>query len=347
MSWTIILALQLAMTSIATQMEKLHQMKKAAGDAFAMGDYRAALRIYNEVIQSNPSDTTAQFYKGLCHVNFGEYDQSFLPLFFATRSKAFRSKAQYFLAKAYESTGAMFDALSNIRGSLRADSAFAPARIKYVELLCAVGEYESARKFVDAAPTFDLLMTLGNRLVAKRRCVDGVAAAKRALAADSTSLAALLLLADAYSCADSSRQSCEIYEATQNRAWNYPIVLKKVAACYDRRGKTELALMSLKSYLIATNDASVTVLSDIGRMYYALSRFDSAKVYFIRALKEDSTQAYTYYNLGLAYYQLEKYSAAERALDMAVKLSASSVESFVGKIAHAESAVRRIASTTK
>jgi tetratricopeptide (TPR) repeat protein len=155
---------------------------------------------------------------------------------------------------------------------------------------------------------------------------------QRSVAIDSTSDAAQLLLAEAYWCSDSPDRACEIYHKMENKSGRFPRILKKLSTCYENEDNTRLALAMLKSYLIATGDASASVFSDIGRLYYGMSRFDSALVYFNRALQRDSTLANTYYNLGLACYQLEKYSVAEHALRKAVELTTSGVDFYITQL---------------
>jgi tetratricopeptide (TPR) repeat protein len=163
-------------------------------------------------------------------------------------------------------------------------------------------------------------------LAANGRYEEAAVVAKRALAVDSTSFAAKLLLAEAFSYGDSAKRACEIYYQLYNHASSHPRILKKLAACYLKDGQHQTALSFLKIYLAATGDSSVSVLADIGRIFHSISRFDSAAVYFALAVQRDSTVAIHHFNLGLAYYQLKKYRDAEKELRQAIALSQETLE---------------------
>jgi tetratricopeptide (TPR) repeat protein len=86
----------------------------------------------------------------------------------------------------------------------------------------------------------------------------------------------------------------------------------------------------LKVYLAATGDSSVSVLSDIGRVFQSMSRFDSAAFYFSAAVRQDTALASSHFNLGLAYYKLKKYREAERSILQAIALSKANLD-FSGR----------------
>jgi hypothetical protein len=67
-----------------------------------------------------------------------------------------------------------------------------------------------------------------------------------------------------------------------------------------RHSRNDLALSYLKVYLAATGDSSVSVLSEIGRVFQSMSRFDSAAFYFAAAVRQDTSLASSQFNLGLA-----------------------------------------------
>lgn len=293
-----------------------------AKEAFDAGDFRTALKLYSEALDANPNDTTARFYQGLCYFNLGDYDQSITPLHqVAIFSTTFRARAFYFVAKAEEASGLIHEALSSVKSSLRADSTFAPAQKLQAQLLCATRQYAAALQALDSTATADVLLALGNCLASRGRYDEAAKLAQRALAADSTSVAAKLLLAEAYSYSDSVKRGCELYFQLYDYASRYPRIFKKLAACYVKDGQHQSAVSFLKLYVVATGDSSASVLADIGRIYHSQSRFDSAAVYFSLAVQQDSTAAVHYYNLGLAYFQLKEYRAAERAMRQAIQLS--------------------------
>lgn len=313
---------------LTTQVCLAQVTTKEAFEAFTLGDYRTALKLYTEALSSNPTDTSALFYQGLCYLNLGENGQCISVLEKTTWSKRFWTRSRYFIAKAQEASGAIPQALINIKMLLKADSTFAPAKKYLVQLLCANRQFEAAIKAAEASPTVDVLLFLGNSLVANGYYENGLAVAKRALAVDSTSVAVKLLLADALSYSDSSKQACALYNELFYQAQNYPRILKKLASCYMQAGQQEAGLSYLKIYLAATGDSSSSVLSDIGRVYYSASRFDSAAAYFRLSLRQDSTIAVNHYNLGLAYYQLKKYRAAERKVLTAISLLKPTIELY-------------------
>lgn len=295
----------------------------AAFEAFAMGDYRAALQLYTAARRANPTDTTAIFYQGLCYFNLGEYQRCLQTLPFVTHSNTFRARAYYFMAKSLEAGGATAAALDDVRRALRADSTFAPARKLLAQLLCANKQFVAAVDAMDSAATADAIALVGNCLLSNERCAEAKTLARRMLAFDSTSYAARLLLADAYFCSESYEHAAATYLKLFDQVANYPRVLRRLGSCYlnTPNSRYELAETYLKVYLAATGDSSTAVLTDIGRAYQGRARFDSAAVYFAAAVRQDSSVAFSHYNLGLAYYQLQKYRAAERALAQAIALS--------------------------
>jgi tetratricopeptide (TPR) repeat protein len=301
---------------------------KEAFEAFAAGDYRAALKLYTEALDANPTDTAAIFYQGLCYFNLGDYEKSTRVFYIVSRSQPYTARAYYFIAKAEEAGGAIFAALSNVRNALKADSTFAPARKLLAQLLCANKQFDAALEAIDSSATADVITTVGNCLLVNERCADAAQLAECKLASDSTHFAAQLLLADAYFCETRYERAAAIYQRISSRAASYPRILRRLGSCYmnARHSRNDLALSYLKVYLAATNDSSVSVLTDIGRVFQSLSRFDSAAFYFAAAVKQDTSLASSRFNLGLAYYQLKKYREAERAMLQAIALSKSNLD---------------------
>jgi len=173
---------------------------KEAFEAFTVGDYRAALKLYTAARRADPADTAAIFYQGLCYFNLGEYDRCMQILQFVARSKPFRARAYYFMAKSEEAGGAIASALDDVRRALKADSTFAPARKLLAQLLCANKQFAAAVNAVDSSATAEVITSVGNCLLNNERCDEAKTIARRVLAADSTNYAARLLLADAYFC---------------------------------------------------------------------------------------------------------------------------------------------------
>lgn len=301
---------------------------KEAFEAFTVGDYRAALKLYTEALDANPTDTAAIFYQGLCYFNLGDYESSDRSLRIASRSQSFRARAYYFMAKSKEAGGAIAAALYEVRLALRADSTFAPARKLLAQLLCANKQFDAALDVIDSSATADVITSVGNCLLANERCADAAQLAERKLAADSTHFAAQLLLADANFCETKYEHAAAIYQRISYRAASYPRILRRLGSCYmnARHSRNDLALSYLKVYLAATSDSSVSALSDIGRVFQSMSRFDSAAFYFAAAVQQDTALASSHFNLGLAYYQLKKYREAERAMLQAVALSKTNLD---------------------
>jgi len=301
---------------------------KEAFEALAAGDYRAALKLYTEALDANPADTAAIFYQGLCYFNLGDYESSDRVLHTASFSRPFRARAYYFMAKSEETGGAIASALNEVRLALKADSTFAPARKLLAQLLCANKQFDAALNAIDSSATADVITSVGNCLLANERCADAVQLAERKLAFDSTNFATQLLLADAYFCATRYEHAAAIYQRISYRAASYPRLLRRLGSCFlnARHSRNDLALSYLKVYLAATGDSSVSVLSDIGRVFQSMSRFDSAAVYFAMAVRQDTTVAFSQFNLGLAYYQLKKYREAERAMQRAIAFSEKNLD---------------------
>ncbi len=301
---------------------------KEAFEAFTVGDYRTALKLYTEALDANPTDTAAIFYQGLCYFNLGDYESGDRVLHTASFSRPFRARAYYFMAKSEEAGGAIASALNNVRWALKADSTFAPARKLLAQLLCANKQFDAALDEIDSSVTADVIVSVGNCLLANERCADAVQLAERQLASDSTNFTAQLLLADAYFCETRYEHAAAIYQRISYRAASYPRILRRLGSCYmnARHSRNDLALSYLKVYLAATNDSSVSVLSDIGRVFQSLSRFDSAAFYFAAAVQQDTALASSQFNLGLACYQLKKYREAERAMLQAITLSKSNLD---------------------
>ncbi|MGH7596143.1 MAG: tetratricopeptide repeat protein [bacterium] len=301
---------------------------KEAFEAFTVGDYRTALKLYTEALDADPADTAAIFYQGLCYFNLGDYENSDRVLHIASFSRPFRARAYYFKAKAEEAGGAIASALNEVRLALKADSTFAPARKLLAQLLCANKQFDAALDAVDSSATAEVIASVGNCLLANERCAEAVQLAERQLASDSTNFAAQLLLADAYFCETKYEYAVAIYQRISYRAASYPRILRRLGSCYmnARHSRNDLALSYLKVYLAATGDSSVSVLSDVGRVFQSMSRFDSAAFYFAAAVRQDTTLASSHFNLGLAYYKLKKYREAERAMLQAVTLSKTNLE---------------------
>lgn len=299
---------------------------KEAFEAFTIGDYRTALKLYTDVLNVNPADTASIYYQGVCYLNLGDNEHGISTLQKVLVSRAHGARAYYFIAKTEEATGAVNSALLSVKSSLKVDSAFVPAKKLFVQLLCATKQYKASLKAADSTASVDILLSLGNCLIANGRYEDAAAMAQRALVMDSTSFAAHLLLADAFSSSDSLGRACEIYSQLFLHASDYPRLLKKMAACHLKDGHHEAALSLLKVYLAATGDSTVNVLADIGRICHSISHFDSAVVYFSLAIRQDSTVAINHYNLGLAYFQLKRYRDAEHALLKAITLSRQTLE---------------------
>ncbi len=296
---------------------------KEAFEAFTVGDFRAALQLYTAARRADPTDTTVIFYQGLCYFNLGEYQQCMQTLQFITRSKSFRARAYYFMAKSQEAGGATASALDDVRRALQADSTFAPARKLLAQLLCANKQFAAAIEAMDSTATAEAIASVGNCLLSNERCAEAKTLARRMLAFDSTRYAARLLLADAYFCSASYEHAAATYLKLFDQVANYPRILRRLGSCYlnMRDSRYELAESYLKAYMAATGDSSSGVLTDIGRAYQGGARFDSAAVYFAAAVRQDSSVAFSYFNLGLAYYQLKKYRAAEDAMRRAIACS--------------------------
>jgi tetratricopeptide (TPR) repeat protein len=296
---------------------------KEAFEAFAAGAYRTALKLYTEVLDANPTDTAAIFYQGLCYFNLGDYESSDRILHVASFSQPFRARAYYFIAKSGEAGGAIASALDEVRRALKADSTFAPARKLLAQLLCANKQFAAALEGIDSSATADVITSVGNCLLANDRCAEAVQLAERKLVSDSTNFVAQLLLADAFFCETQYERAAAIYQRISYRAASYPRILRRLGSSYMNasHSRNDLALSYLKVYLAATGDSSVSVLSDIGRVFQSMSRFDSAAFYFAAAVQQDTALASSQFNLGLAYYQLKKYREAEHAMLQAIALS--------------------------
>jgi len=296
---------------------------KEAFEAITMGDYRAALKLYTAARHADPADTAAIFYQGLCYFNLGEYDRCMQTLQFITGSKPFRARAYYFMAKSEEAGGAISSALDDVRRALKADSSFAPARKLLAQLLCANKQFAAAAGAVDSAATADVIASVGNCLLNNEQCDEAKTIARRVLAADSTNYAARLLLADAYFCSAQYEHAAATYLKLFEQIATYPRILRRLGSCYLnlRESHYDLAESYLKSYLAATGDSSTGVLTDIGRAYQGRAWFDSAAVYFAAAVRQDTTVAFSHFNLGLTYYQLKKYRDAEDEMRRAIAYS--------------------------
>lgn len=296
---------------------------KDAFEAFALGDYRAALQLYTAARAADPADTTAIFYQGLCYFNLGEYDHCLQAMHFLTGNPSFRARAYYFIAKAEEAGGALAMALDDVRRALQADSTFVPARKLLAQLLCANKQFPAAANAVDSSATADMIAAVGNCLLANGRCVEANTMARQILAADSTHYTARLLLADAYFCSENYENAAATYLQLYAQIPNYPRILRRLGSCYlnMQNSRYDLAESYLKAYLAATGDSSSGVLTDIGRAYQGRAWFDSAAVYFAAALRQDTTVAFSHFNLGLTYYQLKKYHAAEAEMRKAIACS--------------------------
>lgn len=294
-----------------------------AFEAFTFGDYRTALELYTAARQANPADTAAIFYQGLCYFNLGEYGPCMQLMQLAARSKVFQARAYYFIAKAEEASGGITSALEEVRRALRADSTLAPARKLLAQLLCASKQFAAAVAAVDSTAGTDVITALGNCLLANERCVEAQGFARRLLAADSTSFAARLLLADAYFCSNNFEAAAATYLKLFDQVSSQLRILRRLGSCYlnMRHSRYDLAESYLKSYLAATGDSSTGVLTDIGRAYQGRAWFDSAAVYFAAAVRQDTTVAFSHFNLGLTYYQLKKYRAAEEEMRQAIACS--------------------------
>ncbi|MCG3119845.1 MAG: Lipopolysaccharide assembly protein B [bacterium] len=301
---------------------------QAAFEAFTLGDYRAALQLYKEARAADPADTTAIFYQGLCYFNLGEYDHCLQTLQAITGSPSFRARAYYFIAKAEEAGGAISSALDDVRRALRADSTFMPARKLLGQLLCANKQFAAAVDAIDSSATADVIAAVGNCLLASARCAEAMTMARQILAADSTHFTARLLLADAYFCSENFEKAAATYLQLYAQIPNYPRILRRLGSCYlnMQNSRYELAESYLKAYLAATGDSSSGVLTDIGRAYQGRALFDSAAVYFAATVRQDTTIAFSHFNLGLTYYQLKKYHAAEAEMRKAIACSKSGLD---------------------
>jgi tetratricopeptide (TPR) repeat protein len=218
--------------------------------------------------------------------------------------------------------------LDNVERALQADSTFAPAHRLLAQLLCTNRQFTAAVNAIDSSATSDVITSVGNCLITNERCAEAVQVARQVLAGDSTNFAARLLLADAYFCGKRYEHAAAAYLQLYDRVASYPRILRRLGACYlnARTERDDLALTYLNVYLAATGDSSVSVLSDIGRACQGLSRFDSAAVYFALAVRQDTTVAYSHFNLGLAYYKLNRFGDAERAMLQAIACSKSGLE---------------------
>jgi len=296
---------------------------KEAFEAFTVGDYRAALKLYTAARRADPADTAAIFYRGLCYFNLGEYQRCMQTLQFITRSKTFRARAYYFMAKSQEAGGAMASALDDVRRALKADSTFAPARKLLAQLLCANKQFAATVDAVDSSATADAIASVGNCLLNYERCDEAKTIARRVLSADSTNYAARLLLADAYFCSAHYERAAATYLQLFEQIATYPRILRRLGSCYlnMRDGRYDLAESYLKSYMAATGDSSTGVLTDIGRAYQGRAWFDSAAVYFAAAVRQDTMVAFSHFNLGLTYYQLKNYRAAKEEMRQAIACS--------------------------
>lgn len=294
-----------------------------AFEAFTFGDYRAALKLYTTARQTDPADTAAIFYQGLCYFNLGEYAPCIQLMQLVARSKTFRARAFYFIAKSEEAGGGISSALEEVRRALRADSALVPARKLLAQLLCANKQFAAAMEAVDSTATTDVITAVGNCLLANERCAEAQDFAHRRLAIDSTNFTARLLLADAYFCSNNFEAAAAAYLKIFDRVSSQLRILRRLGSCYlnMRNSRYDLAESYLKSYLAASGDSSTGVLTDIGRAYQGRAWFDSAAVYFAAAVRQDTTIAFSHFNLGLTYYQLKEYPAAAEQMRQAIAYS--------------------------
>lgn len=296
-------------------------------------DYAKAISICDSLLYINRSDSLSNYVRGLSYFHQGDYSRAVESLERVTSSQRFGAKAWYHISLSQSHSGLRTEALTSARNSLDNDPACMPCEVQLVRALAMLGRFEEAITEVEQSKSPFPLLALSERLVESKRCVEALDLLTRhSSLVDSTSDSQQLLIADALRCLGRLAEALEVYERLTLHARRRPEVLKRLGDTYGRIGKHELAITYLKLYLHASGDSTMSILSDVGRFYFAASKFDSAMVYFRKALDRDSTSSEAHYNLGLALYRLQRFKDATAAFEKSVLLSREALTTYERKL---------------
>lgn len=104
---------------------------------FNSAEYRDALRLFDE-LSSSGSDSSLDYYRGVCFYQLGNYAGAIANLRRVGRSDSLFGRASFYLAETMLAVYDLRAAIASFRNSLAADSSYLPARLEYIRVLCAV-----------------------------------------------------------------------------------------------------------------------------------------------------------------------------------------------------------------
>jgi tetratricopeptide (TPR) repeat protein len=296
---------------------------------YVSADYEEVVATCDSLLRISRFDTVSHYLRGLSSFHARDYSRAAESLEKATSSVEFSKKAWYYLSIIQTNTGLLQRSLLSAQSAVRSDSACVQCVVKLVTVLAILNRFEEAAAEVERNKSPATLLALGERLLRAKRCAAAVDLfTTNSYLLDSSSYAHQIIFGDALRCAGRFAEARDVYERLKAHASRRPEILKRLGETYGWTGQNDLAIVYLKLYLSASADTTVSILSDLGRLFYSQARYDSALTYFKIAAERDSTSPETHYNLGLALSKVGKYRDAAVAFETSVALSGEVITGY-------------------
>jgi tetratricopeptide (TPR) repeat protein len=311
-----------------TKQDSVVYLRQQGIQLFVQGDYRGAASSFQACISDSSKDTLAWYYAGLCAYQLGNYPLA-QTCFSISMQNDSLSKSSYFQRGRVNATlGLNPAAIEDYENAIRKDSTFRPARIELLRTLCLVQQYDQALARVDTN-SIDELITVGHGLVMATEYRKAMPVGQKSVMLDNKSFAARMLLGDIYFGMDDFENALAIYSMLMYEYQNVASVARKLAICYGQHKTKEyysIAILFMQKYLALSGQENANDLGYIGSWFYARNEYDSACVYFRRAVQLDSSSLVPHYNFGYALLKIDSLDEAEKELNTAYVLSKKSFE---------------------
>jgi tetratricopeptide (TPR) repeat protein len=219
-------------------------------------------------------------------------------------------------------------AISDYENVICRDSAFRPARIELLKILCLVQRYDTAVALADTN-SIDEMITVGRGLAAAMKYQAALPIARRAIVLDNNSYAVQMLCGDIYFGMENYNYALGMYAGVLFYHKDAASAVRKLAICFGQRKTKDdytIAIGYMQKYFELSSDYNASDVGRIGTWFYARNEYDSAIVYFNRAMRIDSLNPVPHYNLGSALLKKDSLDAAKTEFNTAYDLSKNSVD---------------------
>lgn len=291
--------------------------------ALLRGEETRALNLLQQVIKEQPQNAQAFYLTGMVYKETSRYNLALTFLQKAQRLNRADLQTKIVLARVYEKLGQTPQAIQTYLRVLQNDSLNLPAQsslaaiyFKEKQIPEAVRLYDKLHKKHPNNSYF--LRRLGICLFKLKKYKQASGRFLQTLKINKKDLRAYLYLGHSY---QKSEQWPAALQAVSNGLQVYPQNHSLLKLNGDLLFQTKKYAQAVENYLAVVKDgrASPNLYKKLGLSYFYLNNFAPALLALKKSIQADSSDALSYYYLGLVYKKLGNYKKSSDLLESALK----------------------------